>query len=543
MRISYASIPAALLVLSVGALSTSASATHDDKHDLTPEEAALIEYQEKLLDPQAPEVADHDHTTHAHPSTEHTRLMRIEGQAVTGPLPAATGGEWSYGTPLPADFNAVHTITGPNGKVLLVAGSGNSAGNFEAGSFRTFLLDTKSDERREIATPTDLFCSGHSLLPDGRALIAGGNLAYQPFKGLRDLYAFDFTQERYEKITDMQVGRWYPSVVADRNGNAVISGGLDEEGRNTPVVEHYNWRTGALRTLPGARRFPLYPRLHFAENGTFFHAGGQAWSAPGFWNPHAANDFKPVAGHTHADQRTGAASCFIGDVRSQRVIIMGGGWPATASTNIIDLDTTAPAYAPGPELPVAKGYVNCVNLPNGQLLQTHGGTANRSASATEETSVLAGDESRWVPMNPLPAGEHRLYHGTATLLDDGSVVSLGSNPRDGDPWSLSLLVYRPSYFFKGARPTITTAPTTIRYGRSYPIAATTPGSRLRRVTLVTASAPTHATDPNQRYMSLRVRNGQFTLPRVRTALPVGMYRLFAVDRRGVPSEARWVRVR
>lgn len=543
MRISHASIPAALLLLSIGALSSSASATHDDRHDLTTEEAALVEYQEKFLDPQAPEVTEHDHTDHAHPSKEHHRLMRIEGNAVTGPLPAATGGEWSYGKPLPADFNAIHTITGPNGKVLIVAGSGNLAGNLEAGSFRTFLLDSKTDQRREIFTPADLFCAGHTLLPDGRALLAGGNAAYAPFKGLRDLYAFDFTQERYEKITDMEVGRWYPSAVADRNGNTLISGGLDENGRNTPVVEHYNWRTNTLRTLPGARQFPLYPRHHFAKNGTYFHAGGRPWSPPGFWNPFVRNNFKPVAGHTNAGDRIGSASCFVGDVRDQRVMIMGGGWPATASTNIIDLDSAVPRYVPGPDLPAAKGYVNCVNLPNGQLFQTHGGTANRSASASRETSVLSGDRSRWLPMNPLPDGEHRLYHGTATLLDDGSVVSLGSNPNGGDPWSTSLLVYRPSYFFEGARPTITRAPTAIRYGRTYRIGAETPGSTLRRVTLVTASAPTHATDPNQRYMSLRVRNGRFTLPRGRTTLPVGMYRLFAVDRRGVPSEARWVMVR
>ena len=258
---------------------------------------------------------------------------------------------------------------------------------------------------------------------------------------------------------------------------------------------------------------------------------------------YVANDFEPVAGHTHADQRTGSASCFIGDVRDQRVMIMGGGWPATASTNIIDLDDAAPRYERGPDLPAAKGYVNCVNLPNGQLLQTHGGRANRSASASRETSILSGDRSRWVRMNPLPAGEHRLYHGTATLLDDGSVVSLGSNPARGDALSTSLLVYRPSYFFRGSRPTITRAPTAIRYGRTYRVGVRTPGSTLKRITLVTASAPTHATDPNQRYLSLRVRNGRFTLPRGRTVLPIGMYRLFAVDRRGVPSEARWLTVR
>jgi len=89
-------------------------------------------------------------------------------------------GQWTT-VDLPAKFrvNGIHSVMLPTGKVLIVAGSGNNADHFEAGTFETLLWDPAEDSYRKIATPADLFCGGHAFLPDGNVLIAGGTKKYE----------------------------------------------------------------------------------------------------------------------------------------------------------------------------------------------------------------------------------------------------------------------------------------------------------------------------------------------------------------------------
>ncbi|GIF14529.1 galactose oxidase early set domain-containing protein [Actinoplanes teichomyceticus] len=89
-------------------------------------------------------------------------------------------GRWSV-LPVPAAFriNAIHAALLRTGKVLIIAGSGNDRRNFEAGTFRSILWDPATDRFSEVPTPTDMFCAGHTFLPDGRLLVAGGTRSYE----------------------------------------------------------------------------------------------------------------------------------------------------------------------------------------------------------------------------------------------------------------------------------------------------------------------------------------------------------------------------
>ncbi|MFC7528344.1 galactose oxidase-like domain-containing protein [Actinoplanes sp. GCM10030250] len=89
-------------------------------------------------------------------------------------------GHWST-LPVPAGFrvNAIHAALLRTGKVLIVAGSGNNRESFEAGTFRTVLWDPATDRFSQVPTPTDLFCAGHTFLPSGRLLVAGGTKSYE----------------------------------------------------------------------------------------------------------------------------------------------------------------------------------------------------------------------------------------------------------------------------------------------------------------------------------------------------------------------------
>ena len=157
-----------------------------------------------------------------------------------------------------------------------------------------------------IPTPEDLFCSGHVLLPDGRALVGGGTLGYGPFLGSTAMYAFNFETEVYEAVDRLQVGRWYPSVITAPDGRQLFVGGFDEIGKKTNIPEIYDPVTNTTTILPARRTFPNYPRIHQAADGTSFHA---TTATPGFWNPFAGT-YKKAGGGT-AVAPNAMASCFV----------------------------------------------------------------------------------------------------------------------------------------------------------------------------------------------------------------------------------------
>lgn len=96
----------------------------------------------------------------------------------------AANGHWDV-VDVPDEYriNTIHAALLHTGKVLLVAGSGNNAANFKAKSFRTVLWDPAKNTFMNIPTPKDLFCSGHTQLPDGKLLVAGGTQRYEKLTG------------------------------------------------------------------------------------------------------------------------------------------------------------------------------------------------------------------------------------------------------------------------------------------------------------------------------------------------------------------------
>ncbi|NGN67091.1 DUF1929 domain-containing protein [Streptomyces sp. A7024] len=96
----------------------------------------------------------------------------------------ADNGHWeAVDVPEQYKINTIHAALLHTGKVLLVAGSGNNAKNFDAKTFRTVLWDPAKNTFKNIKTPVDLFCAGHTQLPDGKLLVAGGTQRYEKLKG------------------------------------------------------------------------------------------------------------------------------------------------------------------------------------------------------------------------------------------------------------------------------------------------------------------------------------------------------------------------
>jgi hypothetical protein len=518
--------------------------------------------QEQLLDPQAPVGTEAKSSKAAKAKTAvdspvQTEAADPDSASDLKALAEADGGEWTRLPTLPPGSNAYHLIMGPKGKILLLAGSGNSADVFEAGTFKSYLWEPSSGALKPLTTPTDMFCAGHMLMSNGEAIAAGGTTRYKtdklPWQGSRALYTFDFNTEKFTKQPNMDDGRWYPSVINTRGGYALIVGGFDAKGKNSESSEVWNPYDNKYDPQPGNREFPLYPHIFLTSNAKYFFTGEgwtkpaedaegtQGYFHPGFWAPFKGNKYTKVNDLSHPTRRGFGTSCWLGSIRRQKLMVMGGGWPATSSTNVIDLDSSSsPKYKSGPSLRAAKAYLSCVQLPDGSVLEVGGGSANKIGNASQEVSLLKSASSKsWTAMNPLPKGEHRLYHSMAFLADDGSVLSLSSNPK-GQARSDTVLRFKPPYMFKGQRPTLSGVPSEITYGQTYPINVS---SDVTRVVMMTAPSPTHGFDANQREIPLQYADGKITINATSSLAPRGYYRLFAINANGAISTAKWTRVK
>jgi hypothetical protein len=518
--------------------------------------------QEQLLDPQAPVGTEAKSSKAAKAKTAvdspvQTEAADPDSASDLKALAEADGGEWTRLPTLPPGSNAYHLIMGPKGKILLLAGSGNSADVFEAGTFKSYLWEPSSGALKPLTTPTDMFCAGHMLMSNGEAIAAGGTTRYKtdklPWQGSRALYTFDFNSEKFTKQPNMDDGRWYPSVINTRGGYALIVGGFDAKGKNSESSEVWNPYDNKYDPQPGSREFPLYPHIFLTSNAKYFFTGEgwtkpaedaegtQGYFHPGFWAPFKGNKYTKVNDLSHPTRRGFGTSCWLGSIRRQKLMVMGGGWPATSSTNVIDLDSSSsPKYKSGPSLRAAKAYLSCVQLPDGSVLEVGGGSANKIGNASQEVSLLKSASSKsWTAMNPLPKGEHRLYHSMAFLADDGSVLSLSSNPK-GQARSDTVLRFKPPYMFKGQRPTLSGVPSEITYGQTYPINVS---SDVTRVVMMTAPSPTHGFDANQREIPLQYADGKITINATSSLAPRGYYRLFAINANGAISTAKWTRVK
>src|SRR6266508_6439274 len=105
-------------------------------------------------------------------------------------------------------INPIHVGLLRTGKVLVVAGTENDP---TITTYRAAIWDPGTGAIAVQDIPWDLFCNALSFLPDGRVLVTGGTLQYDPFRGLKTTTIFDVLTEQFIQVQDMAHGRWYPT--------------------------------------------------------------------------------------------------------------------------------------------------------------------------------------------------------------------------------------------------------------------------------------------------------------------------------------------
>ncbi|GAA4923244.1 galactose oxidase early set domain-containing protein [Actinoplanes utahensis] len=392
----------------------------------------------------------------------------------------------------------------------------------------------------------------------------------QEYGGDRTSYEFDPLTERYVRTGDMRDHRWYPTLIGLTSGDVIAVSGLDQFGRILPGRNE--------RYLPAQRRwvaapelkryFPTYPGLHLMGDGRVFYSGSNSGygsdtegRTPGLWDVRR-NTFQVVPGLRDADMNETSSSVLLAPAQEQKVMIFGGGGvgesqESTARTDIADLDEKNPRYRPGPDLPKPARYLSTVLLPDDTVLTTGGSSGYRGGPYRgDPRSDLFNSQIYHPGRNAFDKAADstvgRNYHAEAILLPDGRVITMGGDPlydksgENAGTFEQRIEIYSPPYLFKGERPTITGGPVTVERG-SNAFFGTPQASRITSARLVRPSAVTHVTDVDQRSVALgltRVESGvRVTVPPKSGLIPSGWYMLFLVDENGIPSVARWVRVR
>ena len=450
-----------------------------------------------------------------------------DGSPISGSIAAVSSsesGNWS--APFFWPVVALHLSLLPDGKVL----SWGLAGSPQ-------VWDPVTGGFTEVASPVELFCAGHSFLPDGRLLVTGGHISDD--HGIPDITIFTPGTQSWSRSTPMRRGRWYPTNTTMANGDVVIVAGRDEAGVIVPEPEVWS-SGGAVRVLSTAGAvLPYYPRAFLAPNGKLFYVGEMQTSR--YLDISGTGSWTAAAKRLYGIRDYGSAVMF-----EPGKILYAGGGRTTNTAEVIDLNTAGwAAWRWTGSMAYPRRHLNATVLPTGQVLVTGGSSGtgfNDVAMAVHAAEVWDPSTGIWTTLSSNTV--NRTYHATSILLPDGRVLHTGSGD-NGSPSERNAELFSPPYLFEGPRPTISAAPEAVSYGTPF-VVATPEASEVTKVSLIRLGSVTHAFDMNQRFQWLSFTRGvgalNITVPANPNRTPPGHYMLFILKGNGVPSIARIVRV-
>ncbi|MDB5075301.1 MAG: hypothetical protein JWO42_1480, partial [Chloroflexi bacterium] len=449
----------------------------------------------------------------------------------------ATVGQWGPVVTWPEV--SIHAALTPSGKILTFQG------DFTQGGQQYLLNPTTGTYIQVPNAAADLFCAGQAVTADGRILVIGGT-ATSGGLGIKAITAFDSTTETWQNLAPMHYPRWYATGTTLGDGRVFVTSGDNQNSTDVvPIPEMYDVLHNTWSDLPGASNaMPIYPFIYQLPDGRILHAGGsevptatevlnlatQTWTTI---------DARIIDGASIANYAPGKF------IKAGSATDSGKTGPSTNTAFTLDMNQPNPTWQPTTSMQYPRSFVNLTNLPDGTVLATGGGTEKsgyNDANAVLPAEVWNPATGTWKTVAALTAP--RLYHSVAVLLPDGRVFVSGSGGDPGVGDQKNYQIYSPSYLFKGPRPTITSAPSTVRYNSSQFI-GTPDAAGITSVTLIRTGSVTHSFDQNARSMSLNFTQTagglNVQMPVNGNTAPPGYYLLSIVNSQGVPSVSSYVR--
>jgi hypothetical protein len=423
----------------------------------------------------------------------------------------AVVGSWSSPVSLPAV--AVNLILLHNNKVLF----------YQDGATPT-VWDYSANTFTNVPASPNLFCSGAALLADGRVFVAGGYGSGSNDFGIANAEIFDPATNKWTAVPNMAYRRWYPTVTTLSDGRMLVTAGWQTTAHsNAGISEIYNPATNSWTSLTNANNpFETYPFLYQLADGRVIHSRIIDGSSATMYLP----QHFMKAGAAADSQDTG---------------------PGSNTTFVLDMTQPNPSWQQTPSMAYVRSFMNVTMLPDGTVLAT-GGESDKNggniSNAVYAAELWSPQTQTWSTMASMRTP--REYHGTALLLPDGRVLESGMGADFGNvPDEKSAEFYSPPYLFKGARPTVTQAPSLLQYGANF-FVGTPDAANITNVVLIRTGAVTHFFDQNERYLPLAFQQSTggltVTAPANAYLAPPGYYMLFIVNSAGVPSVAPFVQL-
>ena len=265
----------------------------------------------------------------------------------------------------------------------------------------------------------------------------------------------------------------------------------------------------------------------------------------------------------------------------------------TGTVEVMDFTDAMPAWKTVGAIGAPLSTTKAVVLPDGKVLIGQG-RAGAACTVTEggvtRPCTFSEREGHFFQMfDPATGTVTRLarttvsrgLHGTATLLPDGSVLFAGENRealiRNDDPsfplqaaWApdgrlergdpdqgvpVGQIFFPPYLFNSGgapaARPTIVSFPREIVYRGHFDLKVDHPVDRIGSVALLRSDHNTHSLTAGDRYVKLAFHaksdpsQGEIRVvaPKVAAQAVPGVYMLYVIDKNGVPSVGKQVRIK
>lgn len=394
-------------------------------------------------------------------------------------------------------------------------------------------------------------CGHHVFLSDGKLLSVGGG-GYSPNSLARYGYKFDPVARSWSRTANaMSEAKWYPTAVALGDHRVLVTC-----GNTAGHMDIYDEATDSFSEISAGddRGFPnLYPGLHLLPNHAIFYSR-TGWGSGGAGGPAAADNrsaYFTFSGSTAGswthitnamtNRAKGMSLTLLSNTAPYvRILVMGGVDNATNDTyEMLDASVLSPSSAWSAPMAFPDGehrsLCSGVLLPDGNVFVC-GGIQRTNSPCT----MFNPQANTWSGMAALPS--IRDYHSVAILLPSGKVMMAGWN-------NSSIEIFSPPYLFRGARPTISSAPALVHHGQSFVIESPD-ADNIVKVVLVRPMAVTHQTDSEQKILEMpyihdHARPTRLTLTAPHGGHPhslaqQGHYMMFAINNNGVPSVAKWI---
>lgn len=480
----------------------------------------------------------------------------VEAAVPAGIIDAQTKG--AFGLPFKWPIIAIHTVLLPDGRVLNYGTdeSGQQGAQFVYDVWDpTQGTDDTSHSTLPNTTATDIFCGAQSVLSNsGNVLINGGDLTVD---GVRN-FSNDRTTIFKPRLNEldgseqaMTYRRWYSTLVPLGNGDKLIVGGREapSDPATTPEVfsETAGWR--ALSTADSKAAF-----------------GSRNWAFPRAYQMPANPNHVFILGHDGSMFRLNRAgnlkqgtiaklaqTTLPGNARLPTVMYAPAkllSLRANAKAIVIGLEGPQPTVTPTADVSQVREWANGTVLPNGQVLVSGGSAvANQIAGVAYAVEIWNPATGTWVL--GAKAAKERLYHSTALLLPDATVLTAGGGA-PGPVKNLNAEIYYPPYLFDSngnpsPRPTLVSVPDMVSLSQNKTFTATVgSGNQISSVTLLHTGSVTHANNVEQRFQQLPfTKNGdQLTIsaPGNPNYTVPGYYSLFVFNEEGVPAVAKIIKI-